>query len=105
MGTGDVKFYVIVDVPFVLLYTIIFTAFQLNLLYIFISSKSVDGLATMSADGREKRFFLEHGCLVLDILIDVLQTVVAHASEQEPGADIFVSGDVGCTDSSTVHVD
>jgi hypothetical protein len=49
LRSRDIKLDVIVDIPFVFLDTIVLTAFELHFLYVLISSKSVNCLASMGA--------------------------------------------------------
>jgi len=62
---------------------------QLHLLNVLVPAQRVN-LRRIHANGREERLLLDHGRSMNDIPIDVLEAIVAHAPNQEPGANVWV---------------
>ena len=83
MRSCDVKLNFLVCFPSVIFDIINFTSFELYFLNVFVATESVDFSSTHT-NGREKRLLLDHRCTMNYVLVDVLQAIVTHASDQEP---------------------
>lgn len=95
-----------ISLPSVLFDVINFAGFNLNFLYVIIATKCVD-CGGLNAHGWKKADLAGHRCAVVYVFVDVLETVIAHASEEEPRSDILVLllGDGRLSLSSSVHKD
>jgi hypothetical protein len=80
---------VFIAYPLVLVNVVNLTGFELDFLYVFVSTDSVD-LGPLDSHSGKETLFLKHRSLVEDVLLHKLEAVVAHASDQEPRANVFV---------------
>ena len=75
--------------PLIFIDVVDFATLQLHFLYIFVAAKRIDFVASATNSG-EKGLLLEHRRAMKDVLIDVLEAIVAHASDQEPASDVLI---------------
>lgn len=74
------QLYILVSTPLVLLDGVGLALFELALFNVFKAAKRVYRVC-LDRNGRKERFLLEHRALVHNVLINILQAVVAHASQ------------------------
>lgn len=94
--------------PAVFLHRVDLAALQLALFHVFVPTEGVDILALPRRDRGEEALLLEHGTLVDDVPIDVLEAIVAHPSKQEPSPNVFIlslSDYICCSECSSIEID
>jgi len=105
LTSSYIELYTFINVPFILLNTVVLAASKLNFLGVLVATKRVNCLSTMGTDAWEKSLFLKHGGFRKNVLVDVLQAIIAHSSKQEPTANILMLGNVWIANSSSNDVD
>jgi hypothetical protein len=76
-------------VPFILEDIVNLAGLQLNFLDVFIATKRINFASSLTHSG-EEGLLLQHGGSVVNVFVHVLKAVVAHAADEEPGADVLV---------------
>ena len=89
LGPCNVQTHFFVGQPLVFIDIVYLARLQLNFFDVLIATKGINFVST-ATNGREEGFLLQHWCSVEDVLVDILEAVITHSTNQEPTTDVFI---------------